>query len=32
MDKKISAAFFTEIPFIFLNGGGFTHMMDDWAI
>jgi putative membrane protein len=31
MDKKLSAAFFVGFPFIVLNGGGFTHMMDDWG-
>ncbi len=31
MDKKLSAVFFGGFPFIVLNGGGFTHMMDDWG-
>ena len=31
MDKKLSAVFFAGFPFIVLNGGGFTHMMDDWG-
>ena len=31
MDKKLSVVFFAGFPFIVLNGGGFTHMMDDWG-
>jgi putative membrane protein len=31
MDKKLSTVIFTGFPFIVLNGGGFTHMMDDWG-
>ena len=31
LDKKLWTAFFAGFPFIVLNGGGFSHMMDDWG-